>query len=63
MSVHPQSLAGGEQQSIKVLADSIFSMLRVSLPGIIESYDPIANTCTVQQALKGHTADEGRKTV
>lgn len=58
MSVSPQSLAGGEQQAMKVLSDSIFSMLRVSLPGIIESYDPIANTCTVQPALKGQTADE-----
>ncbi|AIR87097.1 Gp138 family membrane-puncturing spike protein [Pantoea rwandensis] len=58
MSVSPQSLAGGEQQAMKVLSDTIFSMLRVSLPGIIESYDPIANTCTVQPALKGQTADE-----
>ncbi|WP_065649245.1 Gp138 family membrane-puncturing spike protein [Pantoea eucrina] len=58
MSVSPQSLAGGEQQAMKVLSDSIFSMLRVSLPGIIESFDPIACTCTVQPALKGQTADE-----
>lgn len=58
MSVSPQSLAGGEQQAMKVLSDTIFSMLRVSLPGIIESFDPIANTCTVQPALKGQIADE-----
>ncbi|HDG5313202.1 Gp138 family membrane-puncturing spike protein [Pantoea dispersa] len=58
MSVSPQSLAGGEQQAMKVLSDTIFSMLRVSLPGIIESFDPIACTCTVQPALKGQTADE-----
>lgn len=58
MSVSPQSLAGGEQQAMKVLSDSIFSMLRVSLPGIIESFDPIACTCTVQPALKGQNADE-----
>lgn len=58
MSVNPQSLAGGEQQAMKVLSDTIFSMLRVSLPGIIESFDPIACTCTVQPALKGQTADE-----
>lgn len=58
MSISPQSLAGGEQQAMKVLSDTIFSMLRVSLPGIIESFDPIACTCTVQPALKGQTADE-----
>jgi len=58
MSVSPQSLAGGEQQAMKVLSDTIFSMLRVSLPGIIESFDPIACTCTVQPALKGQSADE-----
>lgn len=58
MSISPQSLAGGEQQAMKVLSDTIFSMLRVSLPGIIESFEPIACTCTVQPALKGQTADE-----
>ena len=58
MSVSPQSLAGGKQQAMKVLSDTIFSMLRVSLPGIIESFDPLACTCTVQPALKGQTADE-----
>lgn len=57
MSVNPQSLAGGEQQAMKTLSDSIFSMLRVSLPGIVESYDPIANTCTVQPAITGQVAD------
>ncbi|EGT5186459.1 translation initiation factor IF-2 [Cronobacter sakazakii] len=58
MSVNPQSLAGGEQQAMKVLSDTIFSMLRVSLPGIIQSFDPIACTCTVQPAISGQVADE-----
>lgn len=58
MPVNPQSLAGGEQQSMKVLADSIFSMLRVSMPGIIQSFDPIACTCTVQPAITGRVANE-----
>ncbi|QCA04112.1 Gp138 family membrane-puncturing spike protein [Pantoea vagans] len=57
MTVSPQSLAGGEQQSMKVLADSIFSSLRVSLPGIIESFDPKSCTCTVQPALRGQLTD------
>ncbi|AVG77942.1 Gp138 family membrane-puncturing spike protein [Pantoea ananatis] len=57
MAVTPQSLAGGEQQAMKVLSNTIFSMLRVSMPGIIESFDPITCTCSVQPALKGQVAD------
>ena len=57
MAVTPQSLAGDEQQAMKVLSDTIFSMLRVSMPGIIESFDPIMCTCSVQPALKGQVAD------
>lgn len=58
MPVSPQSQAGGESQAYKALSDSIFSMLRVSLPGIIQSFDPIACTCTVQPAISGQAADE-----
>ncbi|WP_048784601.1 Gp138 family membrane-puncturing spike protein [Pantoea vagans] len=58
MSVNPQSLAGGEQQAMKVLSDTIFSMLRVSMPGIIQSFDPITCTCTVQPAISGQVANE-----
>ena len=57
MSVNPQSLAGGEQQAMKVLSETIFSMLRVSMPGIIQSFDPNTLTCTVQPALTGQIAD------
>lgn len=57
MAVTPQSLAGGEEQALKVLSDTIFSMLRVSMPGIIESFDPVACTCSIQPALKGRVAD------
>ncbi len=58
MSVSINSQVGSSEQMNAQLLNTIFSMLRVSLPGIIESYDPIANTCTVQPALKGQTADE-----
>lgn len=58
MPVSPQSQAGGESQAYKALSDSIFSMLRVSMPGIIQTFDPIACTCTVQPAISGQTADE-----
>ena len=58
MPVSLNSQVGSSEQMSEQLYNSIFSMLRVSLPGIIESYDPIANTCAVQPALKGQTADE-----
>ncbi|OON35595.1 translation initiation factor IF-2 [Izhakiella australiensis] len=58
MPVSPQSLAGGEQQTSKSLSDSIFSMLRVSMPGVIQSFDPDACTCIVQPALNGQAADD-----
>lgn len=61
MSVSPQSLSGGEQQAMKVLSDTIFSMLRVSMPGIIQSFDPDACTCTVQPAISGQKADDNGK--
>ncbi|MGX9376062.1 hypothetical protein ACWXV6_14880 [Pantoea ananatis] len=40
MAVTTQSLAGGEEQAMKVLSDTIFSMLHVLMPGIIEPCDP-----------------------
>ncbi|WP_192072895.1 Gp138 family membrane-puncturing spike protein [Pantoea agglomerans] len=58
MPVSTQSQAGGESQAYKALSDSIFSMLRVSMPGIIQSFDSIACTCTVQPAISGQVADE-----
>jgi len=53
MPVSQQSQAGGESQAYKALSDSIFSMVRVSMPGIIQTFDPIACTCTVQPAISG----------
>ncbi|EMA1800178.1 translation initiation factor IF-2 [Cronobacter turicensis] len=58
MSISPQTLSGGEQQAMKVLSDNIFSMLRVSMPGIIQSFNPTACTCTVQPAILGEVANE-----
>ncbi|WP_288426786.1 hypothetical protein [uncultured Pantoea sp.] len=40
MALIPQSLAGGEELSMKALSDNIFSMLRVSMLGIIELFEP-----------------------
>lgn len=53
MPVSPQSQTGGQQQSFDALSASLFATMRVSLPGIIQSFDPDAVTCTVQPAIKG----------
>ena len=53
MPVSIQSTLGGQAQAYQALADAISSKLRVALPGIIQSFDPVAVTCTVQPAIKG----------
>lgn len=53
MPVSQQAQSGGQQQSFDTLAASIFSMMRVSIPGIIQSFDPETVTCVVQPAIKG----------
>ncbi|WP_158780591.1 Gp138 family membrane-puncturing spike protein [Pantoea sp. BAV 3049] len=57
MPVSTQSQAGGQQQAFNALAKSIFSMMRVSMPGIIESFDPVAVTCVVRPAIMGAVQD------
>lgn len=58
MPVSLNSQVGSSEQMSEQLYNSIFSMLRVSMPGIIQSFDPIACTCTVQPAISGQVADE-----
>lgn len=53
MPVSQQAQSGGQQQSFDTLAASIFSIMRVSIPGIIQSFDPETVTCVVQPAIKG----------
>lgn len=53
MPVSQQAQSGGQHQSFDTLAASIFSMMRVSIPGIIQSFDPETVTCVVQPAIKG----------
>lgn len=63
MPVSTQAQTGGQQQSFEALAQSIFSMMRVSMPGIIMSFDPgdeqRSPTCVVQPAIKGKKPDSG----
>lgn len=58
MPVSQQAQSGGQQQSFDALTASIFSMMRVSLPGIIQSFDPETVTCVVQPAIKGAVPDD-----
>nr|WP_310616926.1 Gp138 family membrane-puncturing spike protein [Pantoea cypripedii] len=58
MPVSLSSQVGSSEHMNAQLFNAIFSMLRVCLPGIIESFDPETCTCTVQPALKGQIADE-----
>lgn len=57
MPVSTQSLIGGEAQAYKALSESISSSLRVALPGIIQSFNPVTVTCVVQPAIKGSMRD------
>lgn len=58
MPVPTQSQLGGEQQAAQAIADSVSSQIRVAMPGIIQSFDPAAVTCTVEVALRGVAGDE-----
>ncbi|NWC62906.1 Gp138 family membrane-puncturing spike protein [Cedecea sp. P7760] len=58
MPVPTQSQLGGEQQTAQAIADSVSSQIRVAMPGIIQSFDPDAVTCTVQVALRGVAGNE-----
>jgi phage baseplate assembly protein V len=58
MPVSTQSQLGGEQQTAQAIADSVSSQIRVAMPGIIQSFDPEAVTCTVQVALRGVAGNE-----
>lgn len=58
MPVSQQAQTGGQQQSFDALKDAISSSLRVSIPGIIQDFDPETVTCTVQPAIKGAVPDK-----
>ena len=57
MPVLLQSQLGGEQQLTKAVSESISAGLRVSMPGIIQSFDADAVTCVIQPAIKGFEFD------
>ncbi|WP_405423766.1 Gp138 family membrane-puncturing spike protein [Pantoea stewartii] len=58
MPVSLNSQVGSSEHMSSQLYNTIFSMLRVSLPGIVQSFDPETCTCTVQPAIAGQGVDE-----
>ncbi|EOH6248394.1 Gp138 family membrane-puncturing spike protein [Klebsiella pneumoniae] len=58
MPVALNSQLGSKEQADAQLAQAIMSAMRVSMPGIIQSFDPDAVTAVVQPAIKGAEKDE-----
>ncbi|EMX2782454.1 hypothetical protein AAGT70_005687 [Klebsiella variicola] len=58
MPVALNSQLGSKEQTDARLAQAIMSAMRVSMPGIIQSFDPDAVTAVVQPAIKGVELDE-----
>lgn len=58
MPVALNSQLGSKEQADAQLAQAIMSAMRVSIPGIIQSFDPNAVTAVVQPAIKGAEQDE-----
>lgn len=58
MPIPTQSQIGGEQQTAQALTDTVSTQLRVAMPGIIQSFDPDAVTCTALPAIKGSDGNE-----
>lgn len=58
MPVSTRAQEGTEQQALDAHKQSIFANLRVAMPGIIQSFDPVAVTCTVQPAIYGQKIGE-----
>ena len=58
MPVALSSQLGSKEQADAQLVQAIMSAIRVSMPGIIQSFDPDAVTAVVQPAIKGAEKDE-----
>lgn len=57
MTVSLSAQLGSKEQADVRLAGSIMSALRVSMPGIIQSFDPDTVTAIIQPAIKGYEPD------
>ena len=57
MPVSLSAQLGSKEQAEGRLAGSVMSALRVSMPGIVQSFDPDTVTVVVQPAIKGYEPD------
>lgn len=57
MPVSLSAQLGSKEQADARMAGSIMSSLRVSMPGIVQSFDPVTVTAVVQPAIKGYEPD------
>ncbi|MEX5804549.1 Gp138 family membrane-puncturing spike protein [Citrobacter freundii] len=57
MPVSLSAQLGSKEQADARLAVSVMSSLRVSMPGIVQSFDPGTVTAVVQPAIKGYEPD------
>lgn len=57
MPVSLSAQLGSKEQADVRLAGSVMSALRVSMPGIVQSFDPDTVTVVVQPAIKGYEPD------
>ncbi|MBK4119157.1 translation initiation factor IF-2 [Pluralibacter gergoviae] len=57
MPVSLSSQVGSEEQADAHLAQAIMSEMRVSMPGIIQTFDPDTVTAVIQLAIKGYEPD------
>ncbi|QDL31321.1 Gp138 family membrane-puncturing spike protein [Serratia liquefaciens] len=59
MPVSLSSQIGDKPQSDQALMDAVSAGMRVSIPGIIQSFDPDTVTCVVQPVVKGYVPTSG----
>lgn len=52
MNRNLNEIIGSEYETYKALADSIRSSIRVTIPGIIQSFDATTQTCTIQPCIR-----------
>ncbi len=57
MPIPLSSQIGDVTQSIEAAVNNLSSVMRVAMPGIIDSFNPVAVTCSVRPAIKGVMSD------
>jgi hypothetical protein len=56
-------LIGSDYETYKALGDNIKSLIRVAVPGIIQSFDSITQTCTIQPCIREKVTNSDYSTV